>query len=831
MASLAGKRGERRPESMPREPRWASRPSSSRKTLDNHGPTQPCPTPMQRQISLDLGDGLDDEEVGSQEPLRDALRRSASGRYPDQPPPKQRSAQRSYGDDEGKGEDTSRQYSRFVLRSARSPASSRKGAVSSSPARSETTSWSSSPARYTTPDRARRRGTDVPMDIDQDDADAEITRFPARQRSARDATDNVDVRRANSLKSTSDILARLEARRAAQGRDSTASGLVRRSTLSSSPQSNQTEDQSTPLRRLRSCRPESDQAIGIEEQHTPERSMQSEGVMTRKKSRSNLSFRAAEPRTPLSVARRVSNSAEEMVQRSEQSESEVRAAPADTARSSQRLLRKKASSDALASLEASLARLTVSGPSSRESQDKAENGRRSSRSRSGSAEVEEHREQPDPASPFLSKRRHTGSHHLARLLSHEGKADEAGNSPRKELPDAALPVQRTVKHGSGSGGTTSGSSSSASGTSGSGSSTFLERARAARAQQAQQMAAKKAREEAEQQRGAKLDNMAERRQANEAACKRQTRRVSGHREASPSVSGTPRGSSTTEEDAEDELDVERQLTPENSPRRSGLADGSDARSQAPRTSEVGLRKRRSLYDLSQRKRALQNDSPVPACPSLAATPGARKTRSAQSTPMPSKPSSPVTLSGRERIRPIVPPFQGIAVLVDVRSATGHDLSSSWNALLKLHGAKVASRCPSADSRRQLTHIVWKGGKPSTWRYWQSLAPSQRPAIVSVGWVQECVERGRKLNEVSYLAEVGRAAWLEQQQLRKESGQGRDAAAKVAAEAPLLKRTTSTDEIQALLDDAHPHAAFSPSPLRHAIVPEQAGNEREGGRLA
>ncbi|CAO1633197.1 unnamed protein product [Jaminaea pallidilutea] len=786
---------------------------------------------MQRQISLDLGDGLDEEEVESQEPLRDALRRSASGRYPDQPQPKQRSAQRSYGDDERKGEETSRQYSRLVLRSARGPASSRNGAVSSSPARSEATSWSSSLARYTTPDRARRRGTDVPMDVDQDDADAEITRFPARQRSARDATDNVDVRRANSLKSTSDILARLEARRAAQGRDSTASGLVRRSTLSSSPQSNQTEDQSTPLRRLRSCRPESDQAIGIEEQHTPERPMQSEGVMTRKKSRPNLSAKAVEPRTPLSVARRVSNSAEEMVQRSEQSESEVRAAPADTARSSQRLLRKKASSDALASLEASLARLTVSSPSSRESQDKAENGRRSSRSRSGSAEVEEHRAQPDPASPFLSKRRHTGSHHLARLLSHEGKADEAGNSPRKELPDAALPVQKTVKHGVSSGGTASGSSSSASGTSGSGSSTFLERARAARAQQAQQMAAKKAREEAEQQRGAKLDDTAQRRQTNEAACKRQTRRVSSQRRSSPPVPSTPRGgSSTTEEDAEDELDVEKQLTPENSPRRSALADGSDARSPAPRTSEMGLRKRRSLYDLNQRKRALQSDSPVPACPSLAATPGTRKTRSAQSTPMPSKPSSSVTLSGRERIRPIVPPFQGIAVLVDVRSATGHDLSSSWNALLKLHGAKVASRCPSADSRRQLTHIVWKGGKPSTWRYWQSLAPSQRPAIVSVGWVQECVERGRKLGEASYLAEVGRAAWLEQERLRKDTGQGRDAAARVAAEAPPLKRATSTDEIQALLDDAHPHAAFSPSPLRHAIVPEQAGNEREDGLM-
>lgn len=142
-------------------------------------------------------------------------------------------------------------------------------------------------------------------------------------------------------------------------------------------------------------------------------------------------------------------------------------------------------------------------------------------------------------------------------------------------------------------------------------------------------------------------------------------------------------------------------------------------------------------------------------------------------------------------------LKGVAVLVDVRDADGRDLSYQYVDLLRSHGAKVASRCPSADSRRQLTHIVWRQGKPSTLRYLKGLleegADDASVAVVSVDWVTRCVEAGRRVTEEDHLVEVGRQAVRHAQDHREKQRQKHRSS--------MLPSRGSADQIQSLLSTA------------------------------
>ncbi|GAA5940596.1 uncharacterized protein JCM15063_006301 [Sporobolomyces koalae] len=87
-------------------------------------------------------------------------------------------------------------------------------------------------------------------------------------------------------------------------------------------------------------------------------------------------------------------------------------------------------------------------------------------------------------------------------------------------------------------------------------------------------------------------------------------------------------------------------------------------------------------------------------------------------------------------------LQGVVAFVDVRTAEGDDSGMIFVDMLKSMGARVTTR-PSSLT----THIVFKGGKPSTLQYARSCV--RPPKVVGIGWVVRCVEVSARADERAY----------------------------------------------------------------------------------
>ena len=154
-------------------------------------------------------------------------------------------------------------------------------------------------------------------------------------------------------------------------------------------------------------------------------------------------------------------------------------------------------------------------------------------------------------------------------------------------------------------------------------------------------------------------------------------------------------------------------------------------------------------------------------------------------------------------------------MVDVRDLNGQDCSERWVRLLKDSGAKVTTRTPSTDSRRKLTHLLWKNGKPSTLKYFKQLAQEEKPIAVGINWAVKCFQDCAWANEEDHLLEMGREAlWS----LCRQDG---DAGVSAKPAAASLQRhkvcLDALDVVAKKLDEARreilQYAPIEPSPLQ------------------
>ncbi|CAO1637918.1 unnamed protein product [Parajaminaea phylloscopi] len=471
-------------------------------------------------------------------------------------------------------------------------------------------------------------------------------------------------------------------------------------------------------------------------------------------------------------------------------------------------------SHALASLEASLARLGARSSSHRSAADDGDKTK--SEALATTSVVSEPqptgaggfprphaRRRPSSEETYGHETRAGPARHVQRLLHTEGGLDSAGNSPRKGIPLSSKGVSVSATSTTASPSRTT--------------STFLERARAARAAEAQKSRERRQTDPKADDGGHPSQNKADRRSEERSAHPQdRSRRLSnadivedGQKiPATPTTSGAARAArQASSESDEDEAAVEAQLTPE--PLRT---KGGSRSSTASPSVETRAHRRR----LSQRAVTTTPPSPI-------------KYSTRRPPPPPSAESDTPRHAGDRapaRGAPSRDPhrcLRGVAVLVDVRDADGKDECARWIQLLKACGAKVASRCPSADSRRQLTHIIWKGGKPATLAYFRGLEDAAKPWVVSPQWVRRCADEGVKVPEMEQVVELGREAlWA---RLTK----------KHAFVAPVLSPSvlrSSLDQVSSLLETprrvgscgsfqdvfkaATQHLPEDPSPLRSVV---------------
>lgn len=125
------------------------------------------------------------------------------------------------------------------------------------------------------------------------------------------------------------------------------------------------------------------------------------------------------------------------------------------------------------------------------------------------------------------------------------------------------------------------------------------------------------------------------------------------------------------------------------------------------------------------------------------------------------PASISTMSTTSKSPVVTPPtrfLRGLRILVDVRDQDGEDASSAWVTMLKEWGARVFLRPPTLtpDGASTLSHIVYKGGRPSTLHAFRS-APEPKPLLVGVSWVLRMLQEGKRTDETAYLVELGKEA--------------------------------------------------------------------------
>ncbi|PWN22312.1 hypothetical protein BCV69DRAFT_297606 [Microstroma glucosiphilum] len=465
-------------------------------------------------------------------------------------------------------------------------------------------------------------------------------------------------------------------------------------------------------------------------------------------------------------------------------------------------------SPALASLEASLARLGARRTNQQSGQDEPVTRDRSTPSRR--ERLSDTTQHLTVATPDESPKLRTSiGRHQDRLLDSEKGADQAGNSPRKEVPSTLPLVSPSSKPGM----------------------TFLERARAARARAQTSAAETLAKQEAEEA-AARAREKQEAEQAEiekvreeEAEQRRlQALKKISRRRTLQAIRDAPPGQAS--EDEEDEARVEREVTPmserESSPE---LGDNSEALARVARAERSALR--------LQRGRSMH--SPAPPHRSLEAAEKSREPSEGISgrtddhrtaitdaaslrrrvSAGGARVSSISRMDSINRMESLAAPsegmLKGVVVLVDIRDRDGNDMSSPCGKLLKAHGAKVASRIPSAESRRTLTHIVWKNGTPSTLRYFNGLDAGKKPLIVMPSWVDGCLQEDRKIAEEPYLAEVGKSTLWQQRRGPADKKEVTHRPTIIAGDSSLLEKSIK-DALQAILA----HAPLEPSPLRTAL---------------
>lgn len=432
---------------------------------------------------------------------------------------------------------------------------------------------------------------------------------------------------------------------------------------------------------------------------------------------------------------------------------------------------------------------------------------------------------PVPA-PKTSLRRHQ-----ERLSGSEKGGDDAGNSPRKGLVSIDL-VPASSKD------------ASSTGTPARPAQSFLERARAVRAQSQLSAVERKAKEVAikmvEDQQAEEAERLRSEAEQRRAA---RLEKASKRRSMPPTrISLSPESADALlSEDEEDELRIEREVTPTSSistgrkrptseisppddPSNQISTEGPANTSESARRA-AKLAKRRTLYVTPSRLGAevdqllhisegvgplgKQGDRLLRG-PSLQPARNTALQRRASDRCRSSPPVAPIP---SDRF------LRGVVVLVDVRSLDGVDQSAPFVQLLKAAGARVASRIPSQESKRQLTHLVWKNGRPSTWRYWQGLEEGRRPVIVGAGWVDECLRLGSKVKEEGYLVELGR-----EQALRRTFGSPSYKGPIRPWPSVLDTNTGRQDDlleksIEEAMQSALQHAPLEPSPLRNIFAIE------------
>ncbi|KAJ1577612.1 hypothetical protein NDA11_006002 [Ustilago hordei] len=144
-------------------------------------------------------------------------------------------------------------------------------------------------------------------------------------------------------------------------------------------------------------------------------------------------------------------------------------------------------------------------------------------------------------------------------------------------------------------------------------------------------------------------------------------------------------------------------------------------------------------------------------------------------------------------------LRGLTVLVDVRDQDGEDASACWVERLKNAGAKVMLRF----GERKLTHIVYKSGRPSTLHSYRAL-DDPKPHVVGISWVVACLEQGKKADEEPYLVEVAKQAIFIN--LRRSS----------MAPKQVPTSATTIRELEQAKKKLLAHAPAVPSPLRRRV---------------
>ncbi|KAJ1023004.1 hypothetical protein NDA13_005052 [Ustilago tritici] len=144
-------------------------------------------------------------------------------------------------------------------------------------------------------------------------------------------------------------------------------------------------------------------------------------------------------------------------------------------------------------------------------------------------------------------------------------------------------------------------------------------------------------------------------------------------------------------------------------------------------------------------------------------------------------------------------LRGLTVLVDVRDQDGEDASACWVERLKNAGAKVMLRF----GERKLTHIVYKSGRPSTLHSYRAL-DDPKPHVVGISWVVACLEQGKKADEEPYLVEVAKQAIFTN--LRRSS----------MAPKQVPTSATTIRELEQAKKKLLAHAPAVPSPLRRRV---------------
>ncbi|KAF9485952.1 hypothetical protein BDN70DRAFT_763291, partial [Pholiota conissans] len=89
------------------------------------------------------------------------------------------------------------------------------------------------------------------------------------------------------------------------------------------------------------------------------------------------------------------------------------------------------------------------------------------------------------------------------------------------------------------------------------------------------------------------------------------------------------------------------------------------------------------------------------------------------------------------------------IFVDVKTDDGDEAGTLFVEMLEGVGARVLTRVGQT-----CTHIVFKNGQMSTITRWKLLR-DPKPLVVGIGWVVECIEQRKLVDEKDFLIDLTR----------------------------------------------------------------------------